>query len=409
MSKGAIFVTVLLALVFGFVGGALESVVMPRTGTSGWSGTKALDWRPQQPGVEPVTGVAPGEVATSFASVAAQVNPAVVNIDTFARVSVEGGPVEQFRRFLGPEPRSPTPQREMPREMPQGMGSGVIIREDGLILTNYHVVGRAQTQSIKVTLADGRRLDGKVIGKDPILDVAVLKVDASGLATARLGDSSELRPGDWVVAIGNPFGLSHTVTAGVVSATGPIEARSERRGELRGELIQTDASINPGNSGGPLVNLKGQVVGINEAIISPGGSMGMGGNIGIGFAIPINAIKEIQQQLIEHGRVVRAFVGIVMADVSPVLAERFQLPQEEGALVREVKPGSPAEKAGLHQGDLIVSVNGKKVKYLRDVQDQVWQLKVGQQVNFEVLRATDPGKWESKVLKIKTVEMPEAL
>jgi S1-C subfamily serine protease len=393
----------------GFVGGAVQDIAMPRAAVSTGSAVRAPGQGTPRPAGESTASAPAGDAVTSFAGVAAQVNPAVVNIDTFASVSVAGDPMRQLRRFLAPERRVPTPGEERSHEVPQGMGSGVIIREDGLILTNYHVVGRAQTQSIRVTLADGRTLDGEVVGKAPILDVAVLKVDASGLPTARLGDSSELRPGDWVVAIGNPFGFSHTVTAGVVSATGPIEARSERRGELRGDLIQTDASINPGNSGGPLVNLKGEVIGINEAIVSPGTPMGMGGNIGIGFAIPINAIKEIQQELIEQGRVVRAFVGIVMADIQPVLVERFRLPQDEGALVREVKPRSPAEKAGLRQGDIIVDVGGKKIRYLRDVQDQVWKLRVGQEVDFKVLRSTGPGKWDSKVVKIKTAEMPDAL
>src|SRR5262249_52854805 len=248
-------------------------------------------------------------------------------------------------------PEMPREFRQQPRQFKrQGAGSGFIIRKDGLILTNNHVVDNAQ--DITVTLSDKQQYKAKVLGRDPKTDLAVIKIDAkTSLPTAALGNSDVLRVGDWVMAIGNPFGLSNTVTTGIVSAKG----RTIGAGPYD-NFIQTDASINPGNSGGPLFDMSGRVVGINIAIFSQSG-----GNVGIGFAIPVNLVKALLSQLETKGNVTRGWLGVAVQPITPELAQSFGLKQTEGALVADVTAQGPAQKAGIKRGDVIVNYDGKKV------------------------------------------------
>jgi len=243
-----------------------------------------------------------------------------------------------------------------------GSGSGVIIRADGVILTNAHVVGNART--VEVGLADGRRVAGTVLARDPAVDVAVVRVNLTGLPTAPLGNSDQLEVGQTAIAIGNPIGLDRTVTTGIISAVN----RSPRGFELGG-LIQTDAAINPGNSGGPLLDSQGRVVGINSAILQ--------GTTGLGFAIPINLAQDIANQVLTTGHVVRAYLGIVPADLSPEIAERFGLPVREGVIVRGVGQGTPAARAGLQPADIITSIDGTAIPTTGEL--------------FRVLRGHKPG------------------
>ena len=277
------------------------------------------------------------------AAIVRQVSPAVVHISVEKTVT-EGGADnvpdmfddEFFRRFFAP--RLPIPPREFKQ---RGLGSGSIVDERGYILTNNHVV--AEADRILVKLQDGRELDGELVGADPATDLAVVKVATNGLPIAKLGNSDQLEVGETVIAIGNPFGLEQTVTQGIVSAKG----RSQVGLTDYEDFIQTDASINPGNSGGPLVNLQGEIVGVNTAIFSRSG-----GNMGIGFSIPINMAKKIMQSLIETGRVVRGFLGVVIQDITQELADALGVEVNEGVLIAHVGPHTPASEAGIQQGDM---------------------------------------------------------
>jgi serine protease Do len=305
--------------------------------------------------------------------------PAVVNVSTTGiRKTAQEGPNpfgdddsmnDLLQRFFG---------GRMPRgsQRPQkGLGSGFIIDRDGTIVTNYHVVDGAQ--KIVVTLSDGRSFDGKVLGKDQKTDIAVIKITApQDLPTVGLGDSDRLDVGEWVMAIGNPFGLDHTVTSGIVSAKG----RHIGAGPYD-DFIQTDASINPGNSGGPLINMRGEVVGINTAIYS-----GNGGNVGIGFAIPANLVKDLLPQLKDKGKIVRGFVGVTIQKVTPDLAESLGLKQATGALVADVTKGGPADRAGIQTGDVILEFDRKEIKDSGDLPIQVARTAPGKTVPVKVLR-----------------------
>ena len=313
-----------------------------------------------------------------FASLAKKIGPSVVNVSTTQirrraqdPSSPFGGddPTSQFweRFFGGPTPRGPQRQN--------GLGSGFIIDGNGTILTNYHVVDGAQ--KIAVTLSDGKNYDAKVIGKDQKSDIAVIKIDAGhDLPAVTFGDSDHLEVGEWVMAIGNPFGLDHTVTSGIVSAKG----RQIGAGPYD-NFIQTDASINPGNSGGPLINLRGEVVGINTAIFSQSG-----GNIGIGFAIPTNSVKELLPQLKDKGKVVRGYLGTTVQKITPEIADSLGLKQSNGALVAEVLKGSPAERAGIKLGDIITEFNSKEIKDSADLPALVARVTPGMTVQLKVLR-----------------------
>jgi serine protease Do len=317
-----------------------------------------------------------------FVALAKKMRPVVVNISTtqisegqgrgqreFSSPFGDDDPFSEFwRRFFGgPMPRGPQRQRSL--------GSGFIIDADGSSLTNNHVVENAQ--KIVVKLADDREYDAKVVGRDPKTDIAVIKVDVKGpLVAASLGDSDRIEVGEWVMAIGNPFGLDSTVTSGIVSGTG----RHIGQGPYD-SFIQTDASINPGNSGGPLINMRGEVIGINTAIFSR-----TGGNIGIGFAIPINLAKELLPQLRGKGRVTRGYLGVLIQKVTPEIAESLGMNSPRGALVANVSRDGPAEKAGVKIGDVIVEFDGREVKDSGELPIIVARTPVDKKVGVKVLR-----------------------
>lgn len=309
----------------------------------------------------------------SLAPMLQETTPGVVNIATRGTVKLQSNPLFEdpfFRHFFD------IPQRPMERQT-QSLGSGVIVdAKKGYILTNNHVVESAD--EIAVTLNDGRQLTAKLVGTDPDADIAVVQVEADDLTEVPWGDSDQLRVGDFVVAIGNPFGLGQTATSGIVSALG----RSGLGIEAYEDFIQTDASINPGNSGGALVDLNGRLVGINTAILGPSG-----GNIGIGFAIPVNMVRQIMSQLVEHGEVRRGQLGIVIQDLNPELANAFGLERQRGgAVISRVESGSAAAEAGLKPGDIIVEVNGQKIENSAEVRNVVGLQRIGQQVNMTVIR-----------------------
>ncbi len=310
----------------------------------------------------------------AFADLAERVSSAVVNIKVTA-VARTNLPDESYgENFPFPGYRSPVPQQS-PEFRRQGSGSGFIIRKDGLILTNNHVVEKAQ--EITVTLSDKQQYKARILGRDQKTDLAVIKINPkAALATASLGNSDELRVGDWVMAIGNPFGLSNTVTSGIVSAKG----RTIGAGPYD-DFIQTDASINPGNSGGPLFNMAGEVVGINTAIFSQSG-----GNIGIGFAIPVNLVKNLVPELETKGTVTRGWLGVSVQPVTPDLARSFNLDKEHGALVGDVTAQGPAQKAGIQRGDVIVSYDGKKIQETASLPALVAATPVGKTVAVEIVR-----------------------
>jgi serine protease Do len=332
------------------------------------------EWRPVvQASEAPGAPRSKADAAPSFADLASRVSPAVVNIRAVSVVRTDFpdqlfGENFPFRGFGTPLPRQPEQRR-------QGTGSGFIIRKDGLILTNNHVVENAR--EITVTLNDKQQYKARILGRDPKTDLAVLKIDPKGtLPVAVLGNSDSLRVGDWVMAIGNPFGLSNTVTTGIVSAKGRVIGAGPYD-----DFIQTDASINPGNSGGPLFNLAGEVVGINTAIFSQSG-----GNIGIGFAIPVNLVKNLVPELEAKGTVTRGWLGVSVQPMTAELARSFGLEQERGALVADVTADGPAAKAGIQRGDVIVGFDGKKVEHSTALPGLVAAAPVGKTVPVEILR-----------------------
>lgn len=307
----------------------------------------------------------------SLAPMLKKLLPAVVNVSTKSRVHIAQNPLFNdpfFHRFFN------VPQAPQEEER-QSLGSGVIVNADkGYVLTNYHVIKHAE--EITVTLHDGRHFDADVVGKDPEVDLAVLHIKADNLTSLPFGDSSALQVGDFVVAIGNPFGLGQTVTSGIVSALG----RSGLGIEGYEDFIQTDASINPGNSGGALVNFDGQLVGINTAIVGPSG-----GNVGIGFAIPSNMAKDDMEQLIRYGNVQRGQLGVYIQNVTPKLAKALDIERSTGAVITRVTKGSPAEQAGLEVGDVVIAVNGEKTDTAGQLRNAIGLLRVGSEVTLTVV------------------------
>ncbi|HEY6644023.1 DegQ family serine endoprotease [Povalibacter sp.] len=312
----------------------------------------------------------------SLAPIIKKTSPAVVNIATRGTIKQARNPLLDdpfFRRFFD-APNVPR-QREF-----QSAGSGVIVdAKNGYIITNAHVIENAD--EITVSLQDDRQVKAEVVGKDPGSDVAVLKVPTKNLIAMPLADSDKAEVGDFVIAIGNPFGLQHTVTSGIISALG----RSGINPEGYEDFIQTDASINPGNSGGALVNLAGELVGVNSAIFSRSG-----GNIGIGFAIPSNMVKSVMTQLIEHGEVKRGILGVQLRNLTPAIAESLGLANAKGALVGQVIEDSPAEKAGIKAGDVITSVNGKVVSNTSQTRNLIGSLRIGEKVDIGLNRDGQP-------------------
>jgi len=325
-----------------------------------------------------------GERLPTLAPMLERVTPAVVNIASTGHVRIQENPLfnDPFFRHFFDIP-------DQPRErQTQSLGSGVVVdAAKGYILTNNHVIDHAD--EIRVTLRSGETFEAKLIGTDPESDVAVIQIEAKNLTAVPLADSSQVRVGDFVVAIGNPFGLGQTVTSGIVSATG----RSGLGIQGFEDFIQTDASINPGNSGGALVNLRGELVGINTAILSQSG-----GNIGIGFAIPINMAGEIMQQLVAYGKVERGRLGAQAQDLTPELAQAFGIKYRRGAVVTQIEADSAADRAGLRVGDIITEINDKPVRDAATLRNTIGLLRLGQEVKLSVLRE---GKTQTLVAKVE--------
>ena len=313
----------------------------------------------------------------SYAGVVEHVAPAVVTVRSDRRVrnvSQEFPDVPGLREFFerfGFDQRAP----RLPERRARGLGSGVIVRPDGYILTNHHVVDGAE--EVTVELTDGRSFKAKVVGTDQATDLAVVKVDGANLQTLALGDSDAVRVGDVVLAVGNPLDVGQTVTMGIVSAKG----RATGAGDSYEDFIQTDAPINQGNSGGALVSTRGELIGINSQILTPSG-----GNIGIGFAIPANMAKNVMTQLIEHGEVRRGLLGVTVQPITSDIARSLGLNEVRGALVNQVNPASPAEKAGVRRGDVITAINGESIKDGNDLKNEVAALLPGTSVKLNVLR-----------------------
>ena len=308
----------------------------------------------------------------TLAPLVERVTPGVVNIAVKSKMDMEDNPLfkdPKFRRFFDLPDKMPPQERS-------SVGSGVIIdAKKGYVLTNHHVIDDAT--DIAVTLKDKRVFTAKVIGGDKDTDIAVLQIDAKDLSALPMGDSTQMRVGDYVVAVGNPFGLSQTVTSGIVSAIG----RSGLAIEGYEDFIQTDASINPGNSGGALVNLKGELIGINTAIIGPSG-----GNVGVGFAVPTTMVKSVMAQLIEYGEVRRGQIGVQISDMTPELAKNLGIDRAEGALIAAVVKGSPAELAGLKAGDVAIELDGKSLKSMTDLRNRIGMMTLGTTVSVTVIR-----------------------
>jgi Do/DeqQ family serine protease len=312
-----------------------------------------------------------GAPIQSLAPVVGRITPGVVGISVRGRVR-EDNPLLQdplFRRFFNLQ------QQPIERET-QATGSGVIVEAaQGYVLTNSHVVENAS--SIEVTTKDNRRLKAKLIGRDPDTDIAVLQIPGGNLTAVPLGDSDRLQVGDFVLAIGNPFGLGQTVTSGIISALG----RSNLGIEGYEDFIQTDASINPGNSGGPLVDLQGRLVGINTAILAPGG-----GNVGIGFAVPINMARQVMDQLLRYGEIKRGRIGVAIQDLTPDIAQALGTRHTQGAVIARVEAGSPAERAGLRTNDLVISVNGAPMRSGTELRNRVGLSRIGDEVELTLER-----------------------
>lgn len=323
----------------------------------------------------------------SLAPMLEKVRPAVVNISTRGPIPERNPLMDDpfFRRYFGLD--------NAPGDEPaQSLGSGVIVGADeGLVVTNYHVIANAV--QIMVTLSDGREFEASLVGQDSEADIAVVKINATNLSELPWADSTELRVGDFCVAIGNPFGLGQTVTSGIVSALG----RSGLGIENVEDFIQTDASINPGNSGGALVNLRGELIGINTAIVGPSG-----GNVGIGFAIPSNMAADLTEQLLQFGEVKRGALGIAAQALTPDLAAAFKLDIAHGVVIGRVQKDSPADKAGLQVGDVITGIDGRRVRDIRGVRNRIGLVRLGQKMSVEIIRAQ-----EKILIDVTVEELPE--
>lgn len=322
----------------------------------------------------------PAPLSEGFSTIVEPLLPAVVNISSSKVVKSRGGEFPfpddpSFRQFFG----SPFGNLQPREQREHSLGSGVIVSPDGYVLTNNHVVDGAS--DIEVSLSDKRQLKAKLIGTDPRTDIAVLKIPATGLSTVTLGNSSKLHVGAIVLAIGDPFGIGETVTMGIVSATGRRALDIEGPGAYE-DFIQTDAAINPGNSGGALVNVRGELIGINTAIISNGG----GGNQGIGFAVPVDMARRVMDQILKTGKVTRGYLGVMIQEVTPDLAKAFGLSSAQGALVGDVTPGSPGAKAGLQKGDVIVAMNGEPISDFQDLRLRVSESAPGETVKLQIIR-----------------------
>nr|WP_315597542.1 DegQ family serine endoprotease [uncultured Cupriavidus sp.] len=347
---------------------------------------------------------APVAVATptDFSGIVDQYGPAVVNISVTARAQRTSAqmpsgmdpddPLFQFFKRFGPQFQGPQSQQP---QLVKGLGSGFIVSADGLILTNAHVVDNATEVTVKLT--DRREFKAKVLGSDPQTDIAVIRIDAKDLPTVRLGDPSKIRVGEPVLAIGSPYGFENTVTAGIVSA----KSRS-LPDDTYVPFIQTDVAVNPGNSGGPLFNQRGEVIGINSQIYSQ-----TGGYQGLSFAIPINVAKKVEQQLVEHGKVTRGRLGISVQEVNQALAQSFNLPKPAGALVNSVEPDSPAAKAGVKPGDVIVQLGDDVIDHSGDLPEHVADLQPGTETRLKVIRKGEPMALTVKIGAVKETSVAQ--
>ena len=349
--------TATISLAILFIVSTLKSNLLP------WGGHGRIAT------IREASNIHPGKM-TGFSAAAGKAMPSVVNIFTSKEVRVPGNPLMDdplFRRFFG-EPRGQT-RRSV------SLGSGVIVSPEGYILTNHHVIEAAD--EIEVALSDGRKSLARVVGSDPETDLAVLKVDFSHLTPVTFGHSENIKVGDIVLAIGNPFGVGETVTMGIVSALG----RSHLGINTYENFIQTDAAINPGNSGGALVDANGNLVGINTAIYSQSG-----GSLGIGFAIPVSLAKSVMEQIMERGVVTRGWIGVEVQDISPELADSFRLPDTRGALIAGVFRGGPANLAGIKPGDILVELEGRRIEDSSSMLNRIAELEPGKTATLKILR-----------------------
>ncbi|MCL4492246.1 MAG: DegQ family serine endoprotease [Nitrospirae bacterium] len=352
------FIWIPVVLLIGFLLGGITYYFLSRSTTPSY-----MPFTPRVPGS--VT-----EASRAFSDVVKAVSPSVVNISSVKTLKKQQTPFDEFFDFL-----YPFPDGHSKKWKEQSLGSGVIVSADGYIVTNNHVV--EQSDDIKVILYDRRSFRAKIIGADPKTDIAIIKINATGLPVLPWGDSDKLQVGEFVLAIGNPFGLSHTVTMGIISAVG----RADVGIADYENFIQTDAAINPGNSGGPLVNIKGGLIGINTAIFSK-----TGGYQGIGFAVPSNMVRLVMDQLLKKGKVTRGWIGVTIQELTPELAAKFGLKASEGALISDISKGSPAQKAGIMRGDIIREFDGKKIGDVGMLRNMVAQSTVGSQAVIKILR-----------------------
>jgi len=369
---------IILILVVGFIAGILLAAplgISPRTASQEQS--EVAEVSVDNPQVHDLLS----QISQAFEESAASVSESVVSI--FAEQTVQtqspfGMPDDAFKDFFGDDFFKRffgTPPSQEQKRTVRSLGSGVIVTQDGYILTNNHVVANAD--KLSVVIGDNKTLQAKVIGTDPPTDVAVIKIDANNLPAAKLGNSDDVKVGQWVIAVGNPFQLFHTVTHGIISAKG----RSSVGLADYEDFFQTDASINPGNSGGALADMRGYVIGINTAIASPSG-----GNVGIGFAIPINMAKKVMEDLMSKGEVTRGYIGLVPQDINDDLAKALKLSSTEGILVGDVDRGGPADKGGIKRGDVIVEFDGKKVENSTQLRNMAAQTNPGTPVKIGLLR-----------------------
>ncbi len=379
--KTTLFYTVLIAMASVAIG----MIISSRLDLSSTSSAQSLATPPMNSA--PITGTID---AQTFRNIAQTQSPMVVNIRTESRRKTQElseffGGDDLFRRFFG------QPDSEPQEQITEGAGTGFIIDSSGLILTNNHVVEGATKVEVALftepgELPDDETYDARVVGRDPLTDSALIELTSlpdRALPVAKFGDSDEVMPGDWVMAIGNPFNLAHTVTVGVISAKGrPMQVAQQRFQQV----LQTDAAINPGNSGGPLLNIRGEVVGINTAILSGGGSPT---NLGIGFAVPINMVRELLPQLRE-GKVTRGRIGVSITNVRSEAVEAFGLPNRRGAVISAVEAGGPGAKAGLEPGDVVVEFNAQPVNSTDELVDKVVRTRPGTTVPLKVIRAKEP-------------------
>ncbi len=378
MNKKTVVFLVIVAIILGFLIGGSLKVFSPGQPSQ----TQAYPPRVS----EELTGE-----NLAFSDIVKTVGPTVVNISTTKTIRKNLSP---FRHFF----ESPFGDFFEPFSIPkkwkeQSLGSGVLVSSDGYIMTNYHVVDKAD--EIKVTLFNKQNYKGKIVGLDPKTDIAVIKISAKGLMAIKWGNSDGIQVGEFVLAFGNPYGFSHTVTMGIVSAVG----RANVGIADYEDFIQTDAAINPGNSGGPLVNIRGELIGINTAIFSR-----TGGYQGIGFAVPSNMAESVMKQLIREGRVTRGWIGVTIQGVNAELAMEFGLDKAEGVLVSDVFRGSPAEKAGIKRGDIIIGINGKQTRNVQTLRNIVAQSKVGSALKLEVI-----SEGKTVFLKVTTIEFPKEM